>query len=160
MSEKLARRFHEIYEQLAPLYGYKTREDTREFDSQSNNGRLMIAVTSEIEREFEYKNDRLKDLVQWLETIESDLREYLEVRAVKHTWQTGRPDDDREVLICIQAADGDCEKQKVYEIAHFDKYINEYVFFSKELLKECFDLTILGWKEIEPFDLFDLEEGE
>ena len=49
MSEKLARQFHEIYERLAPDFGYETRKDTREFDPNSQNGRLMIAVTDEIE---------------------------------------------------------------------------------------------------------------
>lgn len=44
LAEPLARRFHELYEQLAPSFGYVTREDTRQFDPDSQNGRLMIAV--------------------------------------------------------------------------------------------------------------------
>lgn len=47
-SEKIARKSHEIYERLAPEYGYTTREDTREFDPESPNGKLMIAVYDEI----------------------------------------------------------------------------------------------------------------
>ena len=47
----LARKFHEIYERLAPIYGYQTREDTREFDPESTNGRLMIAVCKQLARE-------------------------------------------------------------------------------------------------------------
>ena len=46
--EALARRFHETYERLAPQFGYETRRETREFDPQSPNGRLMIAVCSEL----------------------------------------------------------------------------------------------------------------
>jgi len=46
--EELARRFHDTYERLAPEFGYETRTDTREFDPQSSNGRLMIAVCKEI----------------------------------------------------------------------------------------------------------------
>ena len=46
--EGLARRFHEIYERLAPSFGYETRKETREFDPTTPNGRLMIAVCSEI----------------------------------------------------------------------------------------------------------------
>ena len=42
--EELARRFHDTYERLAPEYGYTTREDTKEFDPDSPNGKLMIAV--------------------------------------------------------------------------------------------------------------------
>lgn len=41
---ELAKLFHDTYERLAPEYGYKTREDTKEFDPFSPNGRLMIEV--------------------------------------------------------------------------------------------------------------------
>ena len=44
----LARQFHDTYERLAPSYGYETRPDTREFDPNSSNGRLMITVCKEI----------------------------------------------------------------------------------------------------------------
>ena len=44
----LARRFHEAYERLAPSFGYETRKDTREFDPTTPNGRLMVAVCSEL----------------------------------------------------------------------------------------------------------------
>lgn len=42
--EETARRFHEAYEFYAPYFGYITREDTRAWDPESNNGKLMIAV--------------------------------------------------------------------------------------------------------------------
>jgi len=29
---RLAKRFHEFYEQSAPAFGYKTKEETKEFD--------------------------------------------------------------------------------------------------------------------------------
>lgn len=45
---QLAARFHAIYERLAPSFGYETREDTREFNPTSANGRLMTAVCEEI----------------------------------------------------------------------------------------------------------------
>lgn len=41
-----AKRFHDLYEGLAPKYGYKTREDTKEFDPESPNGKLMIEVVN------------------------------------------------------------------------------------------------------------------
>lgn len=44
----LARRFHEAYERLAPDFGYTTKPETREFDEDTPNGRLMIAVCAEI----------------------------------------------------------------------------------------------------------------
>jgi len=40
----LAVRFHETYERLAPSFGYETRPDTKAFDPETPNGRLMIAV--------------------------------------------------------------------------------------------------------------------
>lgn len=45
---ELAIRFHEAYERLAPRFGYETKPETREFDPQTPNGRLMIAVCREI----------------------------------------------------------------------------------------------------------------
>lgn len=42
--EQLAVLFHDTYERLAPDYGYETREDTRDFDPNTPNGKLMIAV--------------------------------------------------------------------------------------------------------------------
>lgn len=44
----LAILFHETYERLAPSFGYETRQETKEFNEDSNNGRLMIAVCDEI----------------------------------------------------------------------------------------------------------------
>lgn len=41
--KKLAILFHDTYESLAPVYGYETKEDTKNFDPESKNGRLMIA---------------------------------------------------------------------------------------------------------------------
>jgi hypothetical protein len=49
--EALARRFHETYERLAPSFGYETRQETREFDPTTPNGRLMIAVCTELAAE-------------------------------------------------------------------------------------------------------------
>lgn len=45
---KIARQFHKIYEMLAPIYGYETREETKEFDYDSPNGKLMVAVCKEV----------------------------------------------------------------------------------------------------------------
>jgi hypothetical protein len=43
-AEEMARFFHETYEKMAPFFGYETRQETREFDPTSPNGRLMVAV--------------------------------------------------------------------------------------------------------------------
>jgi len=47
-AKELAILFHETYERLAPEYGYETRPDTKQFDPESKNGRLMIAVCGEV----------------------------------------------------------------------------------------------------------------
>jgi hypothetical protein len=41
---ELARLFHNAYERLAPSFGYETRPDTKAFDPQSPNGKLMTEV--------------------------------------------------------------------------------------------------------------------
>jgi hypothetical protein len=47
-SASWARRFHELYERLAPQYGYETRPETQTLDLTSPNGRLMVAVCREL----------------------------------------------------------------------------------------------------------------
>lgn len=46
--EETARKFHEVYERLAPNFGYETRTETREFESTTPNGKLMIVVMAEM----------------------------------------------------------------------------------------------------------------
>jgi len=46
--EKLARLFHETYERLAPDFGYKTKKETQDFNPNSPNGKLMIAVCQRV----------------------------------------------------------------------------------------------------------------
>lgn len=45
---ELAILFHNTYERLAPIFGYETREDTKSFDINTPNGKLMISVCKEI----------------------------------------------------------------------------------------------------------------
>jgi hypothetical protein len=42
--ESFARLFHDTYEREAHNFGYVTRADTKQFDPESANGRLMIHV--------------------------------------------------------------------------------------------------------------------
>jgi hypothetical protein len=53
----LARQFHEVYERLAPEHGYATREETRKFDPESKNGKLMVAVMAELKRSIHLRHD-------------------------------------------------------------------------------------------------------
>ncbi len=52
-----ARQFHEAYERLAPLFGYETRPETKQFDPTSKNGRLMIAVMEELAEKIGLETD-------------------------------------------------------------------------------------------------------
>jgi hypothetical protein len=45
---KLAIKFHDTYERLAPAFGYETRADTKAFNPDSANGKLMQAVCAEL----------------------------------------------------------------------------------------------------------------
>ena len=49
---ELAVSFHVTYEKLAAQFNYQTRTDTRIFDPESPNGRLMVAVCNELIEEF------------------------------------------------------------------------------------------------------------
>ena len=84
MSDDLARRFHDVYERLAPEYGYTTRTDTREFDPQSNNGRLMIAVCGEVAGEQQAEIERLRARVAELEAERDEYKEALYAAGVKY----------------------------------------------------------------------------
>jgi hypothetical protein len=46
----LAVLFHVTYEKLAPSKSYETRKETRIFDPESPNGKLMIATCAEIQK--------------------------------------------------------------------------------------------------------------
>lgn len=54
---KLAILFHDLYEQYAPEYGYKTKEDTKIFKAYTPNGKLMIRVCREIQKFIKIKEN-------------------------------------------------------------------------------------------------------
>ena len=64
-AEQLARLFHDTYERLAPQYGYETRDDTKQFDSTTPNGRLMIAVCGVV---IDWHNKQIEEVLDRLES--------------------------------------------------------------------------------------------
>lgn len=64
-----ARKFHNLYEENAPLFGYETRKETKEFDPKSNNGRLMAYVCYNIAQDI-ISNERNRII----DEIEGELR--------------------------------------------------------------------------------------
>jgi hypothetical protein len=82
--------FHEVYERLAPQFGYETRPETRQFDPQSKNGRLMVAVCAEI---LQYQAPQPATA-----TIEEFQRVFREER-VKQVYYDNYDDQSRQVPI-------------------------------------------------------------
>ena len=90
MGEALAKRFHEVYERLAPGYGYKTREDTKVFDPNTPNGRLMTAVCEEIMSDVKelvyvvdgmcdsYRDENYGDVKEWARHVNNAYSKYQE----------------------------------------------------------------------------------
>ena len=60
----LAVLFHTTYERLSSQHRYETRKDTRIFDPESSNGKLMIATCSAIQLiiQEESKDEQLGDV--------------------------------------------------------------------------------------------------
>lgn len=88
----VARKFHDVYERLAPDFGYETRPDTRRFDPESPNGKLMIAVVREVVepdiRHLDQTNARLQEEKESL-IAERDhaLNRRRETSRILKTWQ-------------------------------------------------------------------------
>lgn len=68
---EITKNFHDTYEKLASEYAYKTREDTKVFDINSNNGKLMYATVNEIVSPILKENQELKD--NW-----NELKKYIQ----------------------------------------------------------------------------------
>ena len=58
---EITKKFHDTYEKLAIEYTYETREDTKVFDINSNNGKLMYVTVNEIVSPILKENKQLKD---------------------------------------------------------------------------------------------------
>ena len=103
---EIAKEFHDTYEKLASEYTYETREDTKVFDINSNNGKLMYATVNEIIspilkenkilRENAENNDKVVDNVNWenqlLKKENKQLKDKLskiETLLINHNCDTG-----------------------------------------------------------------------
>ena len=71
---RLARKFHELYEEQAPFFGYITNPNSREFYPNSNNARLMAYVCYTIvQEEVLASNARIR--LQTLQEVQQSLPE-------------------------------------------------------------------------------------
>jgi hypothetical protein len=98
-AKAMAIRFHETYERLAPSFGYETRKETRVFDPESPNGKLMIAVCGEVARSLAQPPSR--------EVISAGnvLREVLEYARQTHNrnGEHGRADEAAQAMAILAA---------------------------------------------------------
>ena len=63
MNEEIAeitKNFHDTYEKLSKDYDYETRKETRVFDINSSNGKLMYATVNEVIKPILEENTKLK----------------------------------------------------------------------------------------------------
>jgi Mg2+ and Co2+ transporter CorA len=68
VDEQHARLFHDTYERLAPSFGYETRNDTKQFDPTTPNGKLMIAVCKEVALTIQKaERDAVREIVKKVE---------------------------------------------------------------------------------------------
>jgi len=65
--KETTRRFHNIYEQVAKEYGYKTREDTKELDFNSPNGMTMLKTVETMTTPYLEEIERLNNIINELE---------------------------------------------------------------------------------------------
>ena len=75
--EETTRRFHNIYEQVAKEYGYKTREDTKELDFNSPNGMTMLKTVEMITTPY---LDEINELQEKNKKLITDYRMSIEKR--------------------------------------------------------------------------------
>lgn len=67
--EETTRRFHNIYEQVAKEYGYKTREDTKELDFNNPNGMTMLKTVEMITTPYLEEIERLNNILNGIEEV-------------------------------------------------------------------------------------------
>ena len=103
---ELARRFHDTYERLAPSFGYETRADTKAFDPESPNGRLMTAVCNEVEAALlseiaalRGERDGLRNRVSCLERLGGEQSTRVMQQATRAKDAERQRDELREALI-------------------------------------------------------------
>lgn len=77
--EETTRKFHNIYEQVAKEYGYKTREDTKELDFNSPNGMTMLKTVEVMTTPYLEEIKRLNNIInelKWKPVEEYDKGNY------------------------------------------------------------------------------------
>lgn len=66
---EITKKFHDTYEKLSKEYNYETRKETRVFDINSSNGKLMYATVNEIISPILEENQELKEKIEKIREI-------------------------------------------------------------------------------------------
>ena len=93
---EITKKFHDTYEKLASGYTYETREDTKVFDINSNNGKLMYATVNEIVSPILEENKKLNGTIQTYDILLKANAE--ENKQLKDNWDKLKEiSEDKEV---------------------------------------------------------------
>ena len=122
--EETTRRFHDIYEQVAKEYGYKTRKDPKELDFNSPNGMTMLKTVETITTPYLEEIERLKEREKKLQESFSDWKKGIEKERkywlCERTNCCGRIKDSKKYSSLYQ------ENKRLNNIINeLEKYINE-----------------------------------
>ena len=60
---EITKKFHDTYEKLSKDYDYETRKETRVFDINSSNGKLMYATVNEVIKPILEENKKQKEVL-------------------------------------------------------------------------------------------------
>lgn len=66
---EITKKLHDTYEKLSKEYNYETKKETRVFDINSSNGKLMYATVNEIMSPVLEENQELKDKIERIREI-------------------------------------------------------------------------------------------
>ena len=72
---EITKKFHDTYEKLSKEYNYETKKETRVFDINSSNGKLMYATVNEIISPVLEENQELKKQLKEKENIACDWKD-------------------------------------------------------------------------------------
>ena len=150
---EITKKFHDTYEKLASEYTYETREDTRVFDINSNNGKLMYATVNEIVSPILKDNKKLKqkylNAVADYEMVMSELQELKK-----------QLEDANEKILLLQASEPMLNYKKALEETQqkeFIEYLEDKIKSYKN--RDSYMVTdILGSYDLNNIELELLEE--
>ena len=114
-------KFHNTYERLAPNYGYETRKDTKEFDFNSNNGKLMYATVSEIISPLLQKVEQLEEKDKEIDRLNNIIDTMLEFSFFKEECP-------------LNFGFGDEKEEKAQDVFYEDDYCEENC---NDIYKKC-----------------------